>query len=167
MGWVFFTYFWMFLFVWITLAELYLLTHQLLVYKFACMHGTYIVPTNLIPENYLITCTLFKFIYIFVQITSIEQWTLQHYQDFLSLMMEILLIKVTIITKLLIFFISVEQTKLSKYHAILYILSSHTHQFSFLNTVKFTVQFIFWITTLWFSEQISLLPEIYDVVAQK
>lgn len=92
MGFFFLPIFWMFLFVWITLADLYLLTNQLLVYKFACMLGTYIVPTNLIPENYLVTCTLFKFIYIFVQITSIEQWTLQHYQDFLSLMMEILLI---------------------------------------------------------------------------
>lgn len=103
LGFFFLPIFWMFLFVWITLADLYLLTNQLIVYKFACMLGTYIVPTNLIPENYLVTCTLFKFIYIFVQITSIEQWTLQHYQDFLSLMMEILLIKVTIITKLLIF----------------------------------------------------------------
>lgn len=41
--------------------------------------------------------------------------------------------------KTLQFFISVEQTKLSMYHEILYILSSHTHQFSFLDTVKFTV----------------------------
>lgn len=106
MGVFFLPIFWMFLFVWITLADLYLLTNQLLVYKFACMLGTYIVPTNLIPENNLVTCTLFKFIYIFVQITSTEQWTLQHYQDFLSLMMEILLIKVTIITKLLIFHLS-------------------------------------------------------------